>query len=308
MHTANEASDAASLISRAGVVARATSPAELRTVDRPAAGLSRLLRQLAHRLIDPMPLRVHLTRQIIELLQLGSYRERLVLDLVPRPHYGFCVYHAALLAAMLGHRRISVIEFGVAGGNGLVNLEEHGCEVERVTGVACEIYGFDTGRGLPPPTDWRDLPYLWKEGFYDCDVERLRQRLSTAQLVLGDVAETVKDFVARNPAPIGAVMVDLDLYSSTAAALKMFQDPSVNCLPRVFFYLDDITGEPLQAYNEYTGELLAIREFNEASPQRKFARLDLGARRRFRADWNDRNLCPPQFRPPGLCGLCRARG
>jgi hypothetical protein len=83
-------------------------------------------------------------------------------------------------------------------------------------------------------------------------------------------------------------MIDLDLYSSTAAALKMFLDPALPCLPRVLFYFDDITGGPMQAYNEFTGELLAIREFNKASATRKLGRLHIGPTRRFPAEWNDR--------------------
>jgi hypothetical protein len=257
---------------------------------RPAlrAGAAELLTAIARQLLHPLPLRVRLARLFVERLPIGSYPERLALDLVPRPHYGFCLYNAALLAAALGQKSISAIEFGVAGGNGLVNLEEHGDAIEQQTGVSCDIYGFDTGRGLPLPTESRDLPYIWKEGFYACDVERLLGRLRRAQLILGDVAETAPAFADRAPAPIGAVMIDLDLYSSTAAALKMFLDPVIPCLPRVFFYFDDITGGPKQAYNEFTGELLAIREFNEASATRKLAPLHIGRTRRFPADWNDR--------------------
>ena len=246
------------------------------------------LKRWAYWALNPEPLRVRVARRLIRHFGLGSYGERLASDLVARPHYGFCVYEGAVLAARLGLDRISVLEFGVAGGNGLLSLEEHGQAVKRETGVGCDVYGFDTGQGLPPPTDWRDLPYLWKEGFYDCDVPRLRKRLGAAQLVLGDAAETVKDFVERGPAAIGAVMIDLDLYSSTASVLKVFERQEIKCLPRVFCYFDDVTGGPLQAYNEYTGELRALREFNDRSPQRKFARLDLNGRRRVPAEWNDR--------------------
>jgi len=257
----------------------------------------RSLAKWAYWALNPVPLRVRLARRVVRALQLGSYADRIAFDIVERPHYGFCLYNAAVLAGRLGCRRISAIEFGVAGGNGLLALEDHAQEIERETGVACDVYGFDTGKGLPAPTDWRDLPYMWKEGFYDCDVELLRKRLRRAQLILGDVADTVNEFLASRPAPIGAVMVDLDLYTSTRAALKLFAEPALPRLPRIFCYFDDVTGQPVQAYNEFTGELRAIKEFNDDTPKRKFARLELG-RRPFPADWNDRIYALHSFDHP----------
>lgn len=63
------------------------------------------------------------TRAILKL-----YRRYFVLPLAidvalnwtARPNYAYCTYHAADLARRLGIPRISVIEFGVAGGNGLL--------------------------------------------------------------------------------------------------------------------------------------------------------------------------------------------
>lgn len=284
------APEAASVPVPPSVVSRSALPLApaARLARNSLSGLLRIAKFAAGQLLNPMPLRVRMASRMIERFRLGSYAARLEYDLVPRPYYGFCVYHAARLAALLGHRRISVIEFGVAGGNGLVNLEAHAEEIERETGIACDLYGFDTGSGLPPPTDLRDLPYIWKAGFYECDVDALRQRLKRAELILGDVAETVRDFAGRGAPAIGAAMVDLDLFSSTAAALKLFLDPAVPCLPRILLYFDDVTGPPIQAYNEFTGELLAIEEFNRASPHRKIAPLRVARRRRFPAEWNDR--------------------
>jgi hypothetical protein len=56
-----------------------------------------------------------------------------------------------MLGKTLGHERISVIEYGVAGGNGLRMLEEHAKKIESILGVKIEVYGFDTGKGLPQP-------------------------------------------------------------------------------------------------------------------------------------------------------------
>ena len=104
-----------------------------------------------------------------------------------RPNYLWGTLCAASLARALGIPRISVIEFGVAGGNGLVALERAAEEAERLSGVGIDVYGFDTGRGLPKPKDYRDLPQLWGEGNYRMDVERLQKRLSRARLLLGPV-------------------------------------------------------------------------------------------------------------------------
>lgn len=97
------------------------------------------------------------------------------------------------------------------------------------------------------------------------DEEALRHRLSSAQLVIGDVAETVETFFEKcRPAPIGAVLHDLDYYSSTVAALRLFNGPEKFRLPRIYCYLDDIIGGEVELYNDFTGVRLAVKEFNEA--------------------------------------------
>jgi hypothetical protein len=173
---------------------------------------------------------------------------------------------------MLGYSRFSVLEFGVASGSGLLNLEYHAEQVCKACGIEIEIYGFDTGEGLPAPVDYRDLPYHWKEGFFRMDIPRLQAKLRRAKLVLGDIRETSRDFFARyNPAPIGAIMHDFDFYSSTATALKMFDVDENYYLPRVFCYFDDIIGSEIEMYNDFTGERLAIHEFNETHSDKKLS-------------------------------------
>ena len=68
-----------------------------------------------------------------------------------RPNYTWAMLHAAYLAKTLGMPRISAIEFGVAGGNGLLALENAAELVEQEMGIEVDVYGFDTGAGLPPP-------------------------------------------------------------------------------------------------------------------------------------------------------------
>ncbi len=223
-----------------------------------------MLAKLQSLILDPYAVRT-IARGVIRSLRLGDYPWRVELGAVERPHYAYCLYHAAVLAKRLGLRRISAIEFGVAGGNGLVNLEAHAAEVTRALGVEIDIYGFDTGEGLPEPVDHRDLPYHWKKGFYKMDVPRITARLHKAKLVLGEVKDTSVDFFHMfDPAPIGAIFYDLDFHSSTRDALAMLVANEKYHLPRVFTYFDDTVGTEMELYSDDIGQRLAIREFNQA--------------------------------------------
>ena len=190
------------------------------------------------------------------------------------PPYAYGVYFAAMLASHLGIARISVLELGVAGGRGLLALEKIAAEVEQRFGVAIDVIGFDTGEGMPDSLDYRDLQHVWRGGFYRMDADKLRQRLTRAQLVLGDIADTAPQWLQREGvAPIGFVAFDLDYYSSTVKALQLFEGASSTHLPRVHCYFDDIAGPEYACMNDHVGELLAIREFNAAHATRKVCQI-----------------------------------
>ena len=70
---------------------------------------------------------------------------------------------------------------------------------------------------MPVAVDYRDCPYIWKPEYFTMDEDALRSKLTTAHLVIGDVAETIPATVEQM-APIGFVSFDLDYYSSTVAA------------------------------------------------------------------------------------------
>ena len=53
--------------------------------------------------------------------------------------------------------------------------------------------------------------------------------------------------------------------------MKILSSGHGRLLPRVYCYFDDTMGSREELYNEYTGELLAIREFNEQHMDRKIA-------------------------------------
>jgi hypothetical protein len=131
--------------------------------------------------------------------------------------------------------------------------------------VKIDIYGFDTGKGLPEALDYRDLQYQWRPGFFEMNVPDLKARLKKARLILGDVSDTVSGFFAEhNPAPVGAVSLDMDFYSSTAMALKMFNAEPAHFLPRAICYFDDTIGGQMELYGDFTGARLAIHEFNDS--------------------------------------------
>ncbi|MFF8775525.1 hypothetical protein [Kitasatospora sp. NPDC015120] len=209
--------------------------------------------------------------------------------LVERPHYAYGVRRATESAARLGHRGVTVVEFGVAGGNGLLALAEHARYYAAATGVAVRVVGFDSGAGLPDSTDPRDLRYLFAPGFYTMDHDRLRARLGAAELVIGDLTATLPGYLDSHAEvlrehPVGFVSLDLDYCSSTATALDLFRGPSHgHLLPRVTCYLDDLPGTIAQI-----GEAAAIADFNAAHPDRPIGQvLGLRAFTPFDPPWAD---------------------
>jgi len=187
-----------------------------------------------------------------------------------RPQYLWSLLHAGGVARSLGYPAVSALEFGVAGGNGLVALEAAAERVRAVFDIDVEVFGFDSGVGLPPPTDHRDAPFLMAAGDFPMDEARLRSRLNSAELVTGLVGETLPGFMAQEHAPIGFVSIDVDYYSSTVDALKLFEADPDRLLPRVMCYFDDVVGYP---WGDCNGERLAVDEFNQVHPERQLSFL-----------------------------------
>jgi len=188
-----------------------------------------------------------------------------------RPHYVWGAVQALNLAKALGIGRVSFIEFGVAGGNGLTALESIAAHVGPEFGVDVDIHGFDAVGGMPKARDHRDLPHLWSEGFYPMDPDKLRRKLKSARLHLGLVEKTVPAFLDSGPAPVAFIAFDLCLYSSTTRALQVLevQDPTL-LLPRVHCFFRNILGPSVGDFN---GERLAMAEFNERHDMRKISKI-----------------------------------
>ncbi len=232
------------------------------------------------------PLHLNLLSVFVGLF--GSFRRKVEYDLILRHSNAFALLKAADQAKERGLPGITVLEFGVAAGAGLMNLCVLAQKVTSLTGIDIQVFGFDTGKGMPAPRDYRDHPDIYGKGDFAANLEALRAILPpNGHLILGELAETAPRFVKEKlsaQAPIGYVFLDVDYYSSTVEALKIFDGPPDCYLPMLSIHVDDIDFE---AHNPYAGELLAINEFNEQHRFRKICRQEfLESSRLFRkAEW-----------------------
>ena len=180
--------------------------------------------------------------------------------MLPYYQYAHCLMESARRAKAYGYDRISAIEFGVAGGNGLIHLGIYAREIQRLVKIGIDVYGFDFGGegGLQSPNGYRDCPEYWIANDYKMDFERLMNRLYSEKLVIGDICKTTTTFLTDyNPAPIGFISVDVDQYTPTVAILNMLLQDDKFFIPIISMYFDDI-GDDL----EFQGESLAIKDFN----------------------------------------------
>lgn len=250
--------------------------------------------------ISPVRVWRALQRRALRLTPLLDLKIRY--DAFERPQFAYGIYHAALQAKALGYPAISAIEFGVAGGNGLLTMERIAAEIGERLGIRIEVYGFDTGHGMPGAVDYRDAPFIWRAGQFRMDFEALAARLTSARLIIDDVEVGVQTFLAGDPAPVGFVSFDMDYYSSTRKALTLCEAGDVRFLPRAFFYFDDIVGDDYELHCEYIGELLAIREFNDAHPGMKIAAIHgLASKRAIPDHWHVKTFILHRFEHPHYC-------
>jgi hypothetical protein len=206
-----------------------------------------------------------------------------------RPQYLWPLLHATHAARSLRIPRIAALEFGVAGGNGLLAMERAAAAATELSGTDVEIYGFDTGLGMPPPADPRDAPWLIEPHLFAMDEAALRARLERAELVIGPVAETVVGWAGTDHAPVGFISFDLDYYSSTVDAFRLLEGNADWMLPRVLAYFDDMFGH---GWTDFMGERAAIDEFNASHDTRKIAKIH-GLRfelppEEFQRDWHEK--------------------
>jgi len=240
-------------------------------------------------LLSPLPIRIYLLQLFMKKFQLGTFEQRLRCDGVFYPAYAYGMYSAALQAKSLGLKKISALEFGVGTGNGLIAMEKHAIEIYNSTGVQFEIYGFDTGKGLPKPKDYRDQGYFWKESDFEMDQRKLEKSLTFAKLVIGEIKFTINNFIKNNlNFPIGFIAFDLDYYSSTITSFDIFKVDDNLLLPRVECYMDDVGSNEVLVASRGTGVLRAIDEFNNNSSEAKKIFKKEGITRIIHSPWNEK--------------------
>jgi hypothetical protein len=186
-----------------------------------------------------------------------------------RQQHAYGLLEAADEARARGLRRVTVVELGVGGGAGLLNICELAKRISGATGVEFDIVGFDTGAGLPPPSDHRDHPELYTAGSFPHDRGALQRALpGNARVVYGDLRETIDPFVASltPESPLGFATLDVDYYSSSRHGLRLFLGEAACYLPSVPVYVDDLHE---RTHTRFAGELLAVAEFNDEHELRK---------------------------------------
>jgi len=208
----------------------------------------------------------------ILVLIFGSFIKKIDYDLVPRQPYAFGLKTAFIEAKSIDVKKIIIIEFGVASGAGLFNLALIAKRLSAELCVDYEIIGFDTGKGMPHPIDYRDHPE--KYGFEDFPPLGLRpeELPEKTRLIIGDIASSLPEYkkLLDVDSKIAFVSIDVDYYSSTRDCLNIFTGPQSIYLPKVVVYLDDVN---CIDDNQYCGELLAISEFNSKDFPRKICKM-----------------------------------
>ena len=103
-----------------------------------------------------------------------------------RPHYETILLESCIEAKKLGYTEVSALELGVAGGNGIISLEKYKTKIQKLYNIKINIYGFDTGEGLPVINDKLNLPFLWKSGDYKVDKKKLENKVNS-KIIYGDI-------------------------------------------------------------------------------------------------------------------------
>lgn len=192
---------------------------------------------------------------------------------IGRHNYALSLCHGVLQAKCCGYNKITAIELGVGHGGGLLDLCKSADYFRNEFSIDIEVYGFDNATGLPQTLGHKDHPEIWSQGQFKLpDANAIKASLPDwAHLVIGDTTSTIPEFTDNFvDSRIGFVSLDLDYYSSTVPALKLFEMPPDRYLPAVPFYVDDVEG--CISYNEWCGEAAAINEFNQAHEFRKIGK------------------------------------
>ena len=227
------------------------------------------LKYLGQIIAGKLPYPFHLSVISVFVFLFGSLRLKVLYDLFRRPDYAYGIYEAATRAKALGLKGITVMEFGVANGRGLMAMIMYAEKVSKALDIKINIIGYDSGEGMPKFTDYKDHPELYTWGDFPM-VHRdqlLKFLPSNAKLVFLDLIKESWLAAAEIEYPIGFISVDVDYYSSTVGIINTLLEIDSNMLmPNTLMYFDDVI---LDNHNSYQGELLAIKDFNAKENMRK---------------------------------------
>ncbi len=251
-------------------------------------------RLICERLNEPL----HLQLTAACVAAFGSFRSRVYWDCIIRQHNAYGILRACDRARECGQNAVTVVEFGVGPGAGLLNMQAIAMEAERATGVTVFVDGFDTGNGMPKPEGWRDHPDLYGSGDFALpNRAALEARCIPGMTCLhvGYIAKTVDEW---DPiAPIGYIVLDVDYWSSAKDSLRVFTKPATKFQPVIDLYLDDCD---LERHSQFAGEQLAIRDWNDIREPVKIERnIFLRCNRPMqRARWLSKMWTVHQFKHP----------
>ena len=184
-----------------------------------------------------------------------------------KPHYETILLESCKEAKKLGINNVSVLELGVAGGNGIIALEKYKKSIEKYLKIKIDIYGFDTGEGMPETNLKEDLVFVFKPGQFKIDKNLIAKKIKS-KIFYGDIKNTVSEFIKLKPSKISCIFFDLDYYSSTKAFLDQINNLNEYLLPRVLCYFDDLH-VPEKYISSINGVPLAINEFNSTNTNYK---------------------------------------
>lgn len=157
----------------------------------------------------------------------------------------------------------AIVECGVFRGNSLM-LYMHLSSILEPYAINRSIIGFDTFAGFTSIDTQQDPADINAKMFSDTDATLIQDmidandlvrpvnRIPRCQLVKGDIAQTVPEFVKTRPDLVVAMLIlDTDLYESTKVALQTF----LPLMPKGGLVVFDEV-----AYVNFPGETAALKE------------------------------------------------
>lgn len=157
----------------------------------------------------------------------------------------------------------AIVECGVYRGNSLM-LYMHLSSILEPYAINRSIIGFDTFAGFTSIDDEQDPADINADMFADTDPKLIQEmidandlvrpvnRIPRCEIVEGDIARTVPEFVKTRPDLVVAMLIlDTDLYESTKVALETF----LPLMPKGGLVVFDEV-----AYVNFPGETSALKE------------------------------------------------